>query len=57
MKTEIKNQLARESAWQKRRSGLPWEQKLRQSLLLRDAACQLRETNKPASDAQRETLS
>jgi hypothetical protein len=43
MKTEIRNLLARESEWQKRRSDLPWDEKLRQSLLLRDTARQLRQ--------------
>ncbi len=42
MDDELKARFARQAAWQRSRAKLPWEEKLRQALVLREAALQLR---------------
>jgi hypothetical protein len=38
----VKDLLERQAAWQRNRSSLPWEEKLRQSLVMREAQRSLR---------------
>ena len=38
MKTENKNQFKKQTIWQKKRKSLSWEEKLRQSIRVRNSA-------------------